>query len=144
MPAYDVEVVREFYASVNRWLVAYWADPGLPVKETPELDEVFDRLDDEAEWDWLFSGETFRGRTELLRGLADWLETVEDWRIEVNELIAGTEGRVFVRMRVHAHGKGSGAPAEQTVFGVVTLRDGKVGRIHDHTERAEALEAAGL
>jgi hypothetical protein len=112
MPVDDVEVVREFYASVNSWLVAYWADPGLPVKETPELEDVLDRLDDEAEWDWLFSGETFR--------------------------------RVFVRMRVHAHGKGSGAPAEQTVFGVVTLRDGKVARIDDHTERAEGLEAAGL
>jgi ketosteroid isomerase-like protein len=144
MPADDVEIVREFYASVNRWLVSYWADPGLPVKETPELNEVFDRLTDDAEWDWLFSGETFRGRAELLRGLADWLETVEDWRIEINEVIQGTEGRVFATMRVHAHGKGSGAPAEQTVFAAVTVRDGRVARIEDHTERTEGLEAAGI
>jgi ketosteroid isomerase-like protein len=45
---------------------------------------------------------------------------------------------------VVARGRGSGVPVDQRVFSVLTVRDGKVARIDDHTERADALEAAGL
>ena len=140
----NVEVVRGFYEALNRWLESYWADPGLPIEETPELEEVFDRLDPEIEWDWLFSPETFRGRDELLRAAADWIETVGDWRVEVEELIDGAEDRVLAILRVVARGRGSGAPAGQRAFVAVTVRNGKVARMDDNTERAEGLEAAGL
>jgi ketosteroid isomerase-like protein len=140
----NVEVAREWYGALNRWLDSYWANPERPLGETPGTDGLFDRMDPEAEWDWLFSPETFRGRDHLLRAAADWIETVDGWQIEIEELIDGTDGRVVVVVRVVARGRGSGAPVYQRVFSVITVRDGKVARIHDHTERAKALEAAGL
>jgi ketosteroid isomerase-like protein len=51
---------------------------------------------------------------------------------------------VVVSVRVVARGRGSGIPVNQQVFSVITVRDGKVARIHDYIERAIALEAAGL
>ncbi len=140
----NVELVRGFYESLDRWLASYWSDPVVPIEQSPELEEMFDHLDAEAEWDWLFSPETFRGREQLLQALADYLETVGDWRVEMEELIDGTGDRVLAMARVVARGKGSGAPVLQPIFSAFTVRNGKVARIEDHTERAEALEAAGL
>ena len=34
--------------------------------------------------------------------------------------------------------------ADPRVFAVLTVRDGRLIRVHDHTERAKGLEAAGL
>ena len=140
----NVDVARQWYEVLSRWLESYWANPGRPLAETPGTDEMFDRMDAEAEWDWLFSRETFRGRDQLLRAAADWIETVDAWQIEVEELIDGAGGRVVVIVRVVARGRESGAPVHQRVFSVITVRDGKVARIHDHTDRNQALQAAGL
>jgi hypothetical protein len=140
----NVEVVRRFYAAVNTWLDSYWADPDRSLDETPGVDDVFDRMEPEAEWDWLFSPDVFQGRDELLRAAGDWIETVSEWRIEVEELIDGTEDRVLVIVRVIARGRGSGAPVAQPGFAAVTVRDGKVACIKDNTHPAEGFEAAGL
>jgi ketosteroid isomerase-like protein len=144
MSEQNVEAVRAYYEAADRWLASYWADPRLPFEETAELRDVFDRLDPEAEWDWLFGRETLRGEEQIRRAIGDWLETVDGWRIAVEEVIGGTEGRVVAVLNVQARGRGSGAPADQRVFAVVTVRDGKLTRVHDHTERAKAEEAAGL
>ena len=70
----------------------------------------------DAEWDWLFSPETFRGRDRLLRAAADFIDTVGEWRIEVEELIDRGQDRVLAIIRVLARGRGSGAPVYQRVF----------------------------
>jgi ketosteroid isomerase-like protein len=140
----NVELIRDFYESLNSWLASYWSDPVAPIEQSPELEEMFGHLDPEAEWDWLFSPETFRGRKQLLQAAADYLETVGDWQVEIEELTDGTEDRVLVVARVVARGRGSGVPVLQRVFSAVTVRNGKVARIEDHSERAQALEAAGL
>ena len=140
----NIEVAREYYATLNRMLDAYWADPTVPLGDAPGVEEVFAFLDPEAEWDWLFSPETFRGRDQLLQAASDWIETVDAWQIEVEDLIDGAGGRVVVIMRVVARGRESGAPIYQRLFSVITVRDGKVARIHNHTDRAKALEAAGI
>jgi ketosteroid isomerase-like protein len=144
MTASNVEVVQGFYEAVNRWLDSYWADPGQPPDEAPGWEELMDRIDPETEWDWLFSPETFRGPEELLHAVRDWLETVSDWRIEVEEVIEGSGDRVLANNRIVARGKGSGTPVIQRVFAVITVRSGRIARIQDHTERAEGFEAAGL
>ena len=140
----NVEVVRGHYEALNDWLEAYWADPGQPLEESPELDELFGRLDSEVVWDWALSAETFRGRDQLLGAAADWIDTVGQWRIEVEELIDGSGDRVLAILRVVAHGRGSGAPIDQRMFTAITVRDGKVVRMEDHTQRAKGFEAAGL
>jgi ketosteroid isomerase-like protein len=144
MPEENTDVVRRYYEAADRWLASYWADPRLPIERTPELEALLDLLHPEAEWDWLFGLETLRGREQILAAIGDWLETVEDWRITVEELVDGTDDRVLAILSVRARGRGSGAPADQRVFAVVTVRDGKLMRVHDHTERGKADEAAGL
>ena len=140
----NIEVVRDFYASLDTWLASLSSGPAVPLEQTPGVDELFDHLDPQAEWDWVFSPETFRGREQLLQAVADYLETVGEWRVDVEELVDGTGDRVLAMSRVVARGKGSGAPVFQPIFTVFTVRNGKVARIEDHTERSEALEAAGL
>jgi ketosteroid isomerase-like protein len=140
----NIEVVRDFYASLDTWLASLSSGPAVPLEQSPGVDDLFDHLESEAEWDWLFSPETFRGREQLLEAVADYLETVGEWRVDVEELIDGTGDRVLAMSRVVARGKGSGAPVLQPIFTVFTVRNGKVARIEDHTERSNALEAAGL
>jgi ketosteroid isomerase-like protein len=140
----NVEVVREYFEAADRWLASYWEDPRLPIEESPQLKEGFALLDEDAEWDWLFGRGTVRGHDQIKSAIGDWLETVDDWRIAVEEMIEGSDDRVVAVLDVRARGRGSGAPADQKVFAVVTVRDGKITRVHDHTERAGALEAAGI
>ena len=46
--------------------------------------------------------------------------------------------------RVVARGKGSGTPVHEPIFVAVTVRNGKVTRLEDHSEGAKALKAVGL
>jgi hypothetical protein len=52
--------------------------------------------------------------------------------------------RLLVTARLRGHGSGSGAFATQQVFQLFELRRGLVIRQQDFTDRAKALEAAGL
>src|SRR3954452_9945405 len=140
----NLEVLRSFYAAMEKWLGSMGSHPGEQLEQSPELEEVFDHLDPDVEWDWALTPETFRGRDRLLQAVADWLQTVTDWRVEPADLIDVSRNRVLVTVRVTAQGKGSGAPAIQSVFSVNTVRDGKITRIEDYTDKNEALEAAGL
>jgi ketosteroid isomerase-like protein len=139
----NVEIVRRYYEVFSAWLEGYWADPG-PIGNTPGSEEVVNRLHPDVEWDWLLSPQIFRGRDQVLRAVADWIETMDDWRVELQELIDGRGDRVLAIVRVMARGKGSGVPVDQRSFTAITLRDGKIIRIEEHTERAKGLEAAGL
>jgi ketosteroid isomerase-like protein len=140
----NVEVARHWYEAINGWLETYWADPGRSLGDTPGTEALFGRMDPEVEWNWLFTPGTLRGREQLLGAASDWIETVDSWRIEVEDVLDGSDERVVALVRVVARGRGSGVPVDQRVFSVLTVRDGKVARIDDHTERADALEAAGL
>ncbi len=140
----NISVVRDYYATFNRWLASYWSDPGQPVDGSDGLEEVFSHLAEEVEWDWPLTPETFRGREQLLGAVEDWLATVSDWRIEVEELIEGSHDKVLLVGLVLARGAISGAPVRQPVFSAITVRRGKVARIEDHTEKAKGLAAAGV
>ena len=52
--------------------------------------------------------------------------------------------QVLVESRNAIRGKGSGLEVDQAICTVVTVREGKIAAIWDFTDRAEALEAAGL
>ena len=137
----NVEIVRGYYEVLGGWLDAYWADP-VPLDETSH--ELLEHLDPEVEWDWAFEARTFRGREQLLRAVADWIEAVDDWRVKVEDLIDAGGDHVFGILRVSVRGRGSGARVDQRIFTAFTIRHGKIARIDDYTDRAEALEASGL
>ena len=139
----NVEVVRAYYSLLDRWLQDYWRNPG-PLEEAAGVDRVLEQLDPDAEWDWRFSSRTFRGRDEIMAGATDLIEAVDDWRIRVEELVDGTNGRVLVVFQGIIRGRASGVPIEQRTFSAVTVRDGRIVRIEDHDDRESGLKAIGL
>ena len=73
----------------------------------------------------------------------DWLDTFDDFRGEVIELIdAGDD--VIVVMKIGGRAKLSGVETELTFAAIYTLRDGKIARGREYWTREQALEAAGL
>jgi hypothetical protein len=84
-----------------------------------------------------------RGIDALRRHFASWVDAYPDLSIEPSEVRANGD-RVFVWVHFSGRGAGSDVPMEMELAHVVTLRDGKVARLVEYTDREEALEAAGL
>jgi ketosteroid isomerase-like protein len=86
---------------------------------------------------------TFVGVEEINRWLAEWLESFDNWSIEIEETLdAGDLVVTIVRQRGKA--KHGGPPVEQRLAQVWTFRDGLIARMNMYADREEALEAAGL
>jgi ketosteroid isomerase-like protein len=102
-----------------------------------------------VEWDtthfegWIES-RLIRGRDEVLRFLErEWLGSWESYEAGIGDLIdAGDRVVVFWWQRMT--GRGSGVPVQLESAQVHTVRDRQILRIDNYTDRAEALEAAGL
>ncbi len=114
----------------------------------PENPEPFFALFDEnVEWD-MTSGpfpaqEKTYGPASVREFFRTWAGTFDDWAYEAEEII-DADPSVLVYMRQWGRGKGSGVPVENRFFQVWTFENGKVIRYRGFTDRAEALEAAGL
>ncbi len=99
----------------------------------------------EIEWK-LVRGGTYQGLSEI----TDFLDTLSglhaDYRVEADELLdAG--GQVVTVERVSGRGlKGSDAAGwiGETIFRVVSFKDGRMWRVTEYPTRRHALEAAGL
>ena len=63
---------------------------------------------------------------------------------EIEWTTTGTFFEVVISVRISGVGKRSGAPVDLTLASVCSLRDGKLFRIVNCPEKAEALEAVGL
>jgi ketosteroid isomerase-like protein len=81
---------------------------------------------------------------EAIRGFfAQWTGMFEDIDFRAEELIDAGD-KVFAWIRFSGKGITSGAPVETEQAQIWTFRDGKVVRVEEYFDRAEALEAAGL
>jgi ketosteroid isomerase-like protein len=98
---------------------------------------------DDCEGPFRPNGRVFRGPRDIADAMRTWRDTWEDWRFEVEEVIDAGD-QVVVRFHESGRGKGSGVEIDQTVFHVLTVRDGEVVHWSAHFDRDEALEAAGL
>ena len=78
-------------------------------------------------------------RAYLARWERDWdeLETTPKEFIDAGDQIVAT-------VHFRGRGRGSGAEVDATTYAVYTLRDGKMIGMEEFTERAKALDAAGL
>lgn len=94
------------------------------------------------------SAGVYRGREAFARHAADFEEAWADWGIEIEDIRPAGD-RVVARIRYRGVGKlsgapitgGTGSPATGAVF---ELREGRVTRVLQFVNHAEALEAAGL
>lgn len=129
MPRENVEIVRRAYEEFNR---------------TGQFDWEF--LDPDCEFDpsgVLPDVGVFKG-TEALRDLLrQWGEAYEDFRIEAERVIDAGNDRVVAFVRDGGHLRGGEEISNQFTH-VWDLRNGKAVRWRTYTDRAQALEAAGL
>jgi ketosteroid isomerase-like protein len=108
----------------------------------------FDVYSPEMEWGWSeeFPGlEAVSPDPDALRSsrLAAWLDPWEDWRCEAEEYVAAGDA-VIVLCRYTGRGKESGVRVDTDGAHLWTLKDGKVMRLEVFSDRARALEAAGI
>ena len=102
----------------------------------------------EVEWDTTnFEGwmerKVYRGREEVMRFLEEWLASWDSYEAGVDKLVdAGEWVVVFWWQRMT--GRGSGVPVALDSAQVWTVREGRVLRIDNYTDRGKALEAVGI
>lgn len=87
---------------------------------------------------------THRGWQSFKRYVAQWMDSFDGLRAEVEEYIDAGDDRVMTWVRWTGRGRTSAADADWHLAIVYTLRDGVIVRGEEYFDRAEALEAAGL
>jgi ketosteroid isomerase-like protein len=117
----NVEIVRRFLlVDVDEALT--FADPGIvwnPIEESPT-----------------------QGHDAVRASLARWKGEWDDYKLLPEEFVDRGD-RVVVTVRLRGRGRGSGVEIAARFYDVYTLRDGKIVRMDQFTERSEALEAVG-
>jgi ketosteroid isomerase-like protein len=121
----NVEIVRRNYDHLSK--------TGEPLADV---------CDEEIEFS--FAWMEGRGFDGLQQATAEWTSTFEEWHIEARELIEVAPDQVIAIVRDRARAKGSNAEIDNEFAHLWTLRDGLIIRFGAFTERAEALEAAGV
>ena len=85
----------------------------------------------------------YEGLDGMERGFRGSLESWRDLRFELNELIPASDAIVAMYHQTGS-GRASGVHTELDGGHVWRMRDGKAVRLEVHSNRAAALEAAGL
>jgi ketosteroid isomerase-like protein len=88
--------------------------------------------------------DTYRGHEGIAELYAEWIDSFEDFRVEVEEMIDGGADTVVVMTRLRGRFRGSTAGVDLIEAHVWRLLDGKAVEIREYRTKAEALEAAGL
>jgi ketosteroid isomerase-like protein len=83
----------------------------------------------------------YRGFAGIRRYFEEIDATWQEWRVEVEQLVAAPDGRVLIVMSTHMRGKGSGLPFAQRVAALWEFKDGKLWRATLYRDPADALRA---
>jgi ketosteroid isomerase-like protein len=115
----SVEIVRRFLiADVDEAMT--YADPGIvwnPIEELPT-----------------------QGHDAVRASLERWKAEWDDYTLMPEEFVDRGD-RVLATVRLRGRGRGSGVEIDARFYDVYTLRDGKIVRMDQFTERSQALEA---
>jgi ketosteroid isomerase-like protein len=90
------------------------------------------------------SGRAYLGHDGIRQYFDDVESAWEHWRVEVERIAEGEDGRVAIVMTMHARGKGSGATLAERTAHIWTLRSGRLARNRPYREPEEALRELGL
>ena len=86
---------------------------------------------------------SWHGLEQMRKAIRDWLESFDDVRLAGEHYLDLGES-VVVLTRLRSTAKATGMPFESEGADLVTVRDGRIVRLHQYLHRAEALEALGL
>jgi ketosteroid isomerase-like protein len=115
----NVEIVRRFLSGDDDEALTY-ADPGIvwnPIEELPT-----------------------QGPDAVRASLTHWKADWDDYEVMPEEFV-DTGDSVVVTVRLRGRGRGSGVEIDALFYDVYTLRDSKIVRMDQFTERSEALAA---
>ena len=84
------------------------------------------------------------GSDAVRANYARWIEAWEEEPETTVEEVISTGDHVFVIAHFKGRGRGSGVRVEQRLYEVYTLRNGRILRVDEFSDRIEALEAVGL
>jgi ketosteroid isomerase-like protein len=107
-----------------------------------EVDEALTYADPDIVWNPIEELPT-QGHDEVRASLERWKAAWDDYEM-IPEEYADRGDRVVVTVRLRGRGRGSGVEIDARFYDVYTLRDGKIVRMDQFTERSEAIEAVGL
>ena len=84
-----------------------------------------------------------RGHDAVRESLERWKGEWDDYELlpEEFELVGD---HVIATVRLRGRGRGSGVEIDACFYDLFTLRDGKIVRMDQFTERSEALDAVGI
>ena len=85
--------------------------------------------------------DVIRGRDALIHWNRRWFEIWTELDVSIDEIVSIGDV-VLAAVTVRARGGESGLEVSQRIFHVFEMRDGKVLRMREYVDRAEALEAA--
>jgi ketosteroid isomerase-like protein len=125
----NVEIAQEIFGSWERadFSSAEWADADIEFMLQSGADDAVHRGIEAMGQEW-----------------AEWLRAWDEFRVEAREFIDLGDD-VLVLVEFGGRGKASGVPTEALLGGCLfSFRDRRVIRLTTFTDRAEALEAAGL
>jgi ketosteroid isomerase-like protein len=125
----NVEVAQQIFRAWERadFSSVEWADPGIEFTLQSGADNAI-----------------HTGIEAMGQAWAEWLRAWDEFRVEAREFIDRGDD-VLVLIEFGGRGKASGVPTEAMSGGCLfSFRDGRVIRLTTFTDRAEALEAAGL
>jgi ketosteroid isomerase-like protein len=86
---------------------------------------------------------SFHGLDAMRDDFEHWASAFEELEVSAEEFIDAGD-RVLVTAYHRGRGRTSGVEVDGRFYEVYTLRDGKVVRVDEYVERADALEAVGL
>ena len=98
----------------------------------------------EVEWSAPEDGTVYRGREGVRQRLEEWLQSFDDYRYDVQQIIDCGGDEVLVEATEVGRGMISGAEVRSTNYELLTIRDGMIVRIREFYDEGDALEAAGL
>jgi uncharacterized protein len=127
MPQENVEVVRELWDAYSRG----------------DIDRVIALSDPYVVLVTLEEGPLY-GPDAVRANYARWMEAWEEEPETAVEEVIGSGDHVLVIACFQGRGRGSGVRVEQRLYEVYTLRNGRILRVDEFSDRAAALAAVGL
>jgi ketosteroid isomerase-like protein len=124
------DIVRRsftLYAAGNLEALAQLMHPDVEVHDWPEAADP----------------QVYRGMEGVFQARDEWSKAWEEMVAEPIRLVELGD-RVFAELRNTGKGRGSSIQMEANTFGVYTFRGDRVAKLQFFTDRAAALEAAGV
>lgn len=84
------------------------------------------------------------GHEAVRRYYQDWIDTFDELRAEVEEILFDANDRVAAVVRNSGRGRASGVMTKGRYYVVCTVREGLIASGREYGTREQALEAAGL